>query len=371
VIRLNARRLPGNFQPLLQLLEELTSIHGPSGFEDPVIRIFNSKIKPYVDSLDADYQGNVWGTIRGVNANETPSLLLAAHFDEIGFIVTYITENGFLRFRKLGEPSERALQGQRVIVHSKKTGLPGVVGVKPGHITTPEEARRIPPLEEMYIDVGASSEQEVRDMGIEVGSPITFMQNQISLGNPYRVAGKAIDNRAGLTVILSVAEKLRENRPKGTVYLGATVEEENGLRGAAVLPRNLDADMIVAIDTVPTDGTPDLSLGLLPYAIGKGPIIKVSEDHGLVTNSKVRGLLIKAAEEAGVPYQLGAATPGVSDATAFQKATTGVPTGMLALPRRYSHSPVETLDLRDLNWAIEIIVKAVSMIDEKFKLSRL
>ena len=363
--------LPENLKVLHHLLKEFTSIHGPPGFEEPVIKKFISKLKPYVDSTDADQRVNVWGVIEGTKKQEAPSLLLAAHLDEVGFIITHITEKGFLRFRKLGGPSERVIQGQRVVILGKRGNIPGVVGVKPGHVTTPEEARCIPPIEEMYIDVGASSKHEVEDMGIKIGAPVTFMDNLTPLGNPYRVASKAIDNRAGLVVLLSVAEKLSDNRPKGTVFLGATVEEEIGLRGAAVLPRNLNPDMIVTIDTTPTDETPDLPPGFLPYSIGEGPIVKISEDHGLVTHVKVRELLIRAAEEAGVPYQLGAATPGVSDATAFQQATTGIPTAMLGIPRRYSHSPIETLDLRDLHWMIELLTKAVSMIDRNFKLSRL
>ena len=362
--------VPEHLKDLRNLLAELIEIPGAPGFEEPMMAAFKERIEPYADSVEIDPKGNVIGKIEGTEPG-APSLMIAAHLDEVGFIVTSIEARGFLRIRRLGGPAHRSLPARMVRIMGEDGSIFGVIGIKPGHITSGEEALRIPPMEELYIDVGASSPEEVQEMGVEVGAPAIFYGGLVPLGNPYRIASKSVDDRAGIVALLKVGERLKENRPKGTVYLVGSVEEEIELRGAATAAYHLNPSMAVAIDTQPTNGTPDLKPGDLPFEIGKGPIIKVSEEGGLVTHPKVRKLLIDAAHEAGVSYQLGAATPGRSDASSIEQGRSGIPTAMLGIPRRYSHSPTEVLDLRDLQGLVEVMATAIGMVDEHFSLSRI
>jgi endoglucanase len=297
--------------------------------------------------------------------------MLGAHADEIGFLVTHVTPAGFLRFTKLGFPTEMVLPGQHVRVLSTHGALEGTIGVKPGHILSGDEARRVPPVEKLYIDIGATSSAEVRAWGVEPGTPVCFHGPLAPTRNPQRVIGKAIDNRAGVLALLETAERLAQTPLSATLVFCVAVEEEVGLRGAEVAARQVRPDVFLAIDTVPADGTPDLAPGELPWEIGAGPLLKVRETRGLSTHRPLREFLRRVAEERGIPYQWVVDTAGVTDATSAQQATGGVAAGVLGIPRRYSHSAAEMLDLRDLEHLIQWLCAALPELKRRDQLRRL
>jgi putative aminopeptidase FrvX len=219
----------------LEFLKEtfvrLVAVDSPPGFEEPMIRHFKETLAPYVDEVQETPRGNVVGIQRGTDP-EAPKVALAAHMDQVGFTVFNVEERGFIRFRKLGGASNRAILGQRVRLATEKGSVPGVVGIKPGHVTPVSEANTVPPIDEMYIDVGAWSREEAEEMGLKVGTPIAFDAEPQLLANDL-IASHAVDDKAGLTVLLAVAKGLKKEETSATVYYIGTVEEEGGLRGLA------------------------------------------------------------------------------------------------------------------------------------------
>lgn len=355
---------------LKELFVKLAEVDAPAGFEEPMMSVLKRELEPHVDNVTVDRRGNVVGVKKGIEDN-TPSIALVAHMDQIGFIVSYVEARGFLRFRKLGKPVDGAIQGQHVRVLTKRGSVIGVVGLKPGHITTPEEARRIPPLEDMYIDVGVNSKEEAEALGVRVGAPIVYDAPSVTLARPGLMASRSVDNRAGCAALIKIAEKLG-NVPHGcSVFFVGSVEEEMGWKGAQTATFDIDPDMAVAIDTTPAGWQPDVNMKNLVYEVGKGPVIKISELGGAITHPKVRRLLITTAEREGIPFQIGAELAGISDAIVIQQSRSGIPTGALCLPRRYSHSPVEVFDLNDLRNLIKLQVAAIKSIEAGFDLNRI
>ena len=361
--------LSAKLEGLKNLLAELCQIAAPPGFEEPMIKEFRERLLPLVDEVRLDATGNVIGVKSG-SLKKAPSVALAAHLDQIGFIVSKVTAEGFLRFRGLLIAEPQDLPSLEVTVLGKKGPVRGVIGTRPAHILTEAEPRQVPPLEKMYIDIGARNASEVEALGVEVGSPLVLSKPVVSLGNPERVAGAAIDDRAGVALLLKVAEGLKDEAPKATVYFVGTLCEEMGLRGASTALYDIKPNLAIAIDTQPVGGTPDVPEDELPLEIGKGPVIKINEKKGLITHPKVRQLLISAARSKNISYQLGTVMPGRSDASAMDLTGGGIPTAALGIPRRYSHSAVEVLDLNDLAASIEIILATCRRIDENLSLAR-
>ncbi len=347
-----------------------TSLDAPTGFEEPVLRAVVERLTPWCDSVDIDVRGNVCGTLHGGDAN-APAVMLTAHADEIGFMVTSVLPGGYLRFARLGGPTEMVLPGQRVRVLATPTPIEGTIGVKPGHILSGVAARTVPAIDELYIDVGAESVDEALSWGIEPGTPAVFVGALTRTRHPHRVFGKCVDNRAGLLAVLEVCRRLSVRRPAATVYCSIVVEEEIGLRGAEVAARDLDPDVVIALDTVPAGGTPDLRPDELPWTIGAGPLLKVRETRGLSTHGPLRNLFRRVADEQSLPYQLVVDTAGITDATSAQQASGRVAALTLGLARRYSHSAVELLDLRDLAVLIDWTEAALRELTSREQLVRL
>jgi endoglucanase len=351
-------------------LAAYTALDAPTGFEEPVLRRVRDEFVAVCDRVEADVRGNVYGWLDGTDKS-APRVMLTAHADEIGFMVTSIRPDGFLRFTRLGHPTDMVLPGQRVRVLAAAGEIEGVIGVKPGHILSPEEARRVPPVSDLYIDVGAASGDEACSWGIEIGTPAVFVGPLAPTPHPRRVFGKAIDNRAGVVAVLEAAERLARNRPAASMAFVVTVEEEVGLRGAEVAARRVQPDVLLAIDTVPSGGTPDLRPDELPWEIGKGPLLKVRETKGLSTHGPLRRLVRDTAVQHDIPCQLIVDTAGITDATSAQQASGDVAAMVIGLARRYSHSAVELCDLGDLQAIIDLVTHTVGNITSRDQLRRL
>ncbi len=355
---------------LRERLAAYTALDAPVGFEEPVLRRVRDELAAVCDRVECDVRGNVYGWLDGTDA-DGPRVMVTAHADEIGFMVTSIRADGFLRFTKLGHPTDMVLPGQRVRVLAATGEVEGVIGVKPGHILSPEDARRVPPLPVLYIDVGAASADEAAGWGIEPGTPAVFVGPLTTTPHPRRVFGKAVDNRAGVICVLEAAERLARQRPAASVAFVITVEEEVGLRGAEVAARKVQPDVLLAIDTVPSGGTPDLTPEELPWSIGLGPLLKVRETKGLSTHGPLRRLLRDTAEHHDIPYQLIVDTAGITDATSAQQASGDVAAMVIGLARRYSHSAAEMCDLGDVQAIIDLVVHTTGRLTSRRLLSRL
>jgi endoglucanase len=355
---------------LKQLLFSLVEIGSPSGFEEPMMRRLVEELEPLCDEVYDTPRGNVVGVQRGEDP-EAPGIALAAHMDQVGFVVSNVDERGFIRFRRVGGAVTRSIQGHQVRLLTVEGPIVGVVGIKPGHITKPEEAHRVPPIEEMYIDVGADSREEAHSRGVEIGTPIVWKTEPVELGRSY-VATAAADDRAGLAAMITVARNLSDKPIPATVYYVGTVEEEIGLRGAEVAVHGLGVDMAVAIDTCPAGYQPDVNMRDLYYEVGKGPALHIGElgSRTRFGNQVLRRWLIGVAEENGIPYQTGLMHGG-TDASAMQQTRAGLAACTIGVPRRYSHSPVEVLSMEDLHNLTEILTTAIGGLTKDFSTHRI
>jgi endoglucanase len=336
---------------------ELAAIPGIPGHEQAVAAEVRARLQRITDEVTVDRFGNVFGLRRG--RSDGPRLMLAAHTDEIGFLVKSVEPAGFLRFERLGGATEFSLIGQKVIVDGRHHG---VIGVRPGHLSR-EAEKRLPPVSDMYIDVGVNSAAEAQDLGIGIGSTVTFATPITPMANPDRLMGHAVDDRLGLAVMLHAMELIKD-QPAGPVIAVATSQEEVGLRGAEVAAYQVQPDYALAIDTIPVGDTPDVNpTKELPLALGRGPALILaagSGPRGAITHPAVKRHLLEAAQRAGVPLQqVLVLNMANTDATAIHLSREGVATGTISLPRRYSHSPVEMFDLNDAAMAVKLLVQFI------------
>jgi endoglucanase len=258
---------------MYDLLQRLSDAHGISGYEGDVRAIARQELSSYGD-VRVDMPGNLIVTKKGT----APSIMLAAHIDEIGLAVKHIDDNGFLKFVKVGGWFDQTLLNQRVIVHSKNPCF-GVIGSKPPHVMKEDERKKPVEAKDMFVDVGASSADEVADMGIEIGTSISIDQNLVRLKGD-RVTGKALDNRAGAALLIEVMKRIGDIKP--TVHAVFTVQEEVGLKGARTAAFGLDPDVAIAIDTCIAGDHPGITKDESAMEVGKGAAITVMDAGGSI-----------------------------------------------------------------------------------------
>jgi putative aminopeptidase len=345
---------------LKETLRDLTALDGVAGQEMAVVRWLKERFAPLADEVVVDRMGNVLATKRG---GEGPHLVISAHSDEIGGLVTAIEPDGKIRFAKNGGVIETLLVARKVRVGN----VPGIVGVKAGHLQRPDEQRTVPPIRDLYIDVGYDTAAEVAALGIRTGTSITYDAPLSELTNGDRVYGKAVDNRISCAILLQLLERLRGTTLNGTLTCAVAVQEEVGLRGAQVLAYRLNPDYIIVIDTMPSGDTPEMRMAQdANVRIGAGPVIRLMAGGGggsghHMPPQMVR-LMLDTAESAGIPVQPVVLAGANTDAATMHLVREGIPTGVINLPRRYSHSPVEMLDLNDAAHALllaEAIAKGI------------
>jgi putative aminopeptidase FrvX len=290
--------------------------------------------------------------------------MLAAHSDEIGLIVKSIEKNGFIRFEKLGRVGDNLLPGRVVTL----AGHTGIVGVKAGHLSSEKELSEVKKHTELYIDVGAKTKEDVLAMGIKTGTPIAFVSPPTFLSEDLLVS-KALDDRVGCAVMLALLESLNDKTWNGELHFVVTVQEEIGLKGAHVSAFEVSPDMAIALDTIPSGDTPEVNFTKEhPVGIGLGPVLQVTSGaggRGLIADTTVFSMLEKTAKEAGLPYQPVLFTGGNTDASAMHLSRSGIPSGAVTIPRRYSHSPVELMDLRDADATLRLLREFILKMPEK------
>jgi putative aminopeptidase FrvX len=350
-------------QAVIPLLKQLSEAEGITGFEQPVCELLRQIWVAFADEMHVDKLGSLIALKRGVASQDPrPKLMLAAHMDEIGLRVTGI-EKGFLRVTRVGGTDRRVLLGLEVIVHATRASrggcdLPGIVATRPPHVLPKEQRKKTVPWDEIFVDVGLPP-GEVERL-VSIGDLISFRREVAELKN-RRLAGKAFDDRACVAIVTLALEQLAGMRHDWDVFAVATVQEEVGLKGAVASAYGVAPDLAVALDVTfgKQPGVSDVDSAPL----GEGPVVSVGPNFhpGVVTRLK------EVAEAHEIPYQLEPA-PGRlgTDAWAIQVSCEGVPTGLICLPLRYMHQPVETLDVLDVERAARLLAAFVAGLEADF-----
>jgi tetrahedral aminopeptidase len=347
-----------------KILKELIELSGPSGFEHDVVRYLVNRVKDLVDDYWVDGIGNVIVVKKGKQPGL--KLVVSAHMDEVGFIVKKIEDNGLIRFENLGGHDDRILLAQRVKIKTDQGIHYGVIGTISAHMKRFDDVTKIRKYSSLYIDVGVSSKEEVLELGIDVGDPITWATDYQVFGK-NRVIGKGFDDRAGCAILIKALEEIDFNHVSGTVYGVFSTQEEVGLRGAKVAGQQIEADVALAVDTTAVSDTFEEMMDQTLF-IGKGPGIKVM-DNSLIASVAVRKKLIKIAKENNIPYQLEVFTGIGTDSGSLHQANSGVPSGVISIPSRYAHSPIEVIDLNDLNNCYELLKEFILTLKDKEEFS--
>ncbi|GGK30227.1 peptidase M42 [Deinococcus malanensis] len=338
--------------PALAHLRQLVRLTGPSGSEEDIIRAVHRAASALADHTEMDAFGNVIA-IRRAATEGARRMIVAAHMDEVGFRVRQITPTGFLRLEKVGGTDDRILPAQRVWVRTQQGRLMGVIGTKSAHLLADADRQRVVPAAELYVDIGARDADEAIGMGVHLGDPVGFVGVLTELGqNTGRYTAHAVDDRAGCAVLLALLERYQDTPPPVTVIFAFTVQEEVGLRGAQAVASAHQADVALALDMTAADDTPEF--GPCHLQLGAGPAVKVM-DFSTLSHPAVRRGLIAAADVGGVAIQHELLRGIGTDAGALQHSGQGIPAGAVSVANRYTHSPVEVVDERDLNGALELL----------------
>lgn len=330
----------------MELLKKLTAAISPSGNEGGVGEVIKHAIKDYVNEISVDVMGNIIAIKKGINTNQNShkkKLMLAAHADEIGIMVTFIEDSGFIRFTNIGGVRVHIANGSRVRF------LNGTLGVVMAEETA--EMKDLT-LSKMYIDIGVQNKDEAGER-IAIGDVAGFIGDFEA--NEHVVVSKSLDNRIGCYVLIESLKNVHNN--PNDIYAVFTSQEELGLRGATTAAYAIEPDMAIAIDVTKTGDTP----GSKPMSVkmGAGAAIKV-RDNRIITHHAVRDMMVQTAKDKGIAYQLEVLTAGGTDAGAIHLTKSGVPSGVLSIPTRHVHSTSEMASIADINAAVELLSEIIN-----------
>lgn len=321
-----------------KLLQTLTETFGPSGYEDEVRKVVRREVEALADEVRVDSLGNLIARKSPARASRAAKkVMIAAHMDEIGVIVSHVDTNGFVRFSPLGGVFRRYVLGGRVRFLN---GTQGIIG-----FDRLDNVDELPTLDKVYIDVGATSP---KDSPVRIGDVAAFDRQYSDLGN--RLVAKSMDNRVGVLVAIETLRALKST--PYDLYFVFTTQEEVGVRGATAAAYGVDPDIGIALDVTPTGDTPNALR--MDMTLGKGPCIKI-QDVGMIADPRVVQWMIRAAEKNKIPYQREVLLRGGTDARAIQLTRAGVPAGCISVPVRYVHSPSEMVDYSDVQNAVRLL----------------
>jgi putative aminopeptidase FrvX len=346
-----------------QLLENLLRAPAPSGYEGPASDVWREAAS--FASLSTDALGSSVARIGADGA--APLLAVVGHIDEIGLVITHVDEKGFVYFAPIGGWDAQILVGQRVLVQTKAGAVPGVIGRKPIHLLKEEQRKKVAELRDMHIDIGAADEEEALGK-VRVGDPVVIAADPVRLAGG-RLVSRSLDNRLGAYVALEALRRVHERGGfEGQMAAVAAVQEEIGSKGAATTAFSLEPDLALAIDgthATDTPGVEEKELGRHP--LGSGPVI----GRGSTLSPRIFELLSEAAERLDVPYSVEASGRATwTDADAIQIARGGIPAGLISVPVRYMHSPVEMVDLADVEATVELVAAFAQALEPGLDLSR-
>jgi endoglucanase len=346
-----------------ELLDNLLRAPSPSGYEGPATQVWRDAAG--FAELTTDRIGSSIARVAG--SSEEPLVAIVGHIDEIGLAITHVDEKGFAWFTPIGGWDPQILVGQRVAVQTRDGAVPGVIGRKPVHLLKEEQKKKPVELDGLHIDIGAADQDEALKM-VRIGDPVVIDAEPVALAGK-RVSSRSMDNRLGCYVALEVARRCHERGGHTASVAGvAAVQEEIGINGARTSAYLLEPEIAVVVDvTHATDppGVEEKESG--SHALGSGPVI----GRGATLSPKVFELLADTAEREGIEHTVEASGRWTAtDADAYQVSRAGIPTGLVSIPLRYMHSPVEMVDLGDVEAAIELLVAFVTSLDTDVDLSR-
>ena len=348
---------------VVKLLEELSNAPAPSGYEGPVRDILTREFHAAGLEVSTDGMGSVIGVLRG--PSDGPRIMLAAHMDEVGAMVKYITPEGMVKFQILGGMLDQALVDQRWTILTAKGPVLAISGLKSIHVTPPDERSRVTPRENVFLDVGAKSKQEAEALGIRPGDPIAPASSFAALASG-RYVGKALDDRVGCVMLIETLRRLKEQGIKtpNTIFFVGTVQEEIGLRGAhtavAAVKPDLGLSLEAGIAADHPGGHPDFT----QERLGAGPVIYLA-DSGMLVNLKLRDFLEQEARENSIPVQTEVTSNGSEDSAEIQRFGAGLPSANFAIATRYLHAHNSEIERSDLDQSIDLLVKVLTQLDAR------
>lgn len=345
------------------LLRRLIDSPSPSGFEQKAQQVVREEVQAYADEVRTDVHGNV---IASLNSNGYPRVMLTAHIDELGFLIRYIDEQGYLYFTPIGGYDPSTLPGARVIVHTPGGPVASVIGCRAVHLLGSDERGRVPSLEDMWIDIGATSQEEARQL-VPLGSAATRAA-QLELLRGDLVVSRALDNKSGICAIIEALRRLHERRAQlnAAVFLVSAVQEEVGTRGVQTSAYSVDPQVALTVDVTFASDHPETSkIRLGDVKLGGGPGITI----GGYVNPRIYEGLMATAEKAEMPFQYDIQSSRTgTDNDHIQVTRGGVATGLLNIPCRYMHSSSEVVSLKDIDATAELMAQFVLTLDKETNL---
>jgi len=348
---------------IARLLEELSNAPGPSGFEGPVREIITRELRAAGLEVSTDGLGSVIGVLHG--SSESPRVMLAAHMDEVGAMVKYVTPEGMIKFQLLGGWLDQGLIDQRWTILTRRGPVMAISGLRSVHITPSEDRSRVTPREDVFLDVGARSKEEAEALGIRAGDGVVPASSFAELPHG-RYMGKAMDDRVGCVMLLETLRRLKEQAAKtpNTLYFVGTVQEELGLRGAhtagAVVKPDLGISLEAGIAADHPGGRPDWA----QERLGAGPVIYLA-DAAMLVNLRLRDFFQRVAAENNIPLQTEVTSAGAEDSAELQRYGGGKPSVNFAVATRYLHSHNSEIERADLDLAVDLLVKVLPRLDAK------
>jgi putative aminopeptidase FrvX len=346
----------------LKLMKEMMEAFGPSGFEREINTLLKRWMEPYMDDVVTDKLGSIAFISKGTS--EKPRILLAGHTDEVGFIISSVTKEGFLTFNPLGGWWDQVLLGQRVVIRGDKGDIEGVIASKPPHILSDEERRKVVEKKDMFIDIGATDDDEVEEEGIKVGDP-AVPWSPFSLIQGGKIAmGKAFDDRIGAFIIVEAIRRIKEQRipHDNFVYGAATVQEEIGLRGAQTITHVVCPDVAIILEVDIAGDVPGIKPQDALTKMGKGPSL-LTYDGSMIPNQPLKNYVIDVAKQAQIPLQLSQLRGGGTDGGRVHIGRAGCPTVVIGIPTRHIHSHVGLLSLKDVENAVRLVIELIKRLD--------
>ncbi len=343
------------------LLEELSNAFGPSGCEHEVRRLLARALRDKVDDLQTDALGNLIAFKRGTGPEPRLKVMIDAHTDEVGLMVTRIEKNGTLGFRAVGGVDERLLLAKGVVVGEKR--LPGVILAPPVHLSRPAERKKVFKIDQLVIDIGAGSEDEAKGL-VKIGDYVAFATRfeALSAEGLRTVKGKAFDDRAGC----AAAAALADDEYAVDLYLSFSAQEEVGLRGARVAAHRIGPDVAFALEGTVCDDMPKKEDVSPTTALGKGPAITIM-DHSFIADRRLVDLLVETAKANEIPHQFKQPGVGGTDAGAIHLSKAGVPSAAVAVPCRYIHAPTSLLSLNDFDHLVALMKATLHALPDKWQ----
>jgi len=351
--------------PIPELLRTLLTTTGPSGYEAAPAAAWRAAAEGFADEVSVDVMGSSTARVRGTGGG--PTLVVVGHIDEIGLVVTHIDDDGFLYFLGIGGWDAQILIGQRVEVTTREGVIPGVIGKKPIHLLSPDDRDKAGKVKDLHIDVGARDGDEARSL-VRLGDSVVLAGDPVELPN-NRAVSRSMDNRLGCFVALEAARLVKEaGGAPGDLVAAAVVQEEITFGGAQTMGFSLQPDLAIVVDVTHATDAPGVEMRELgKHDLGSGPVI----ERGSVLHPQIFELLHDTAEAEAIPFtvQASAGRTG-TDADALHLSRGGVPCGGVSLPLRYMHSPVEMVQLDDVENAAKLIAALAQRLEPGLKLER-